>query len=521
MDSEDVFIAILATLGFTAENMRNEIILEGVTTCNDLSSLTGPELEQVYAEARNRNRRRNLNQQITLSIPARSRLEAFRYELYLRETCGSPMTEEQLTAITGPYARDLVKQQQDKKEARENSDALPSVEIPKLTNNNWRSFRDAFLEMLSRQIGSYGIPLSYITRTNEIPQDYDADYSTLMDKLIACTQHEGPKFVADNKLVYSLLSTHLKDSEAESTVKRFSRSRNGRNCWTALRIHFESESYKSTMKTMAIANIRASEYNGPRKNFTLASLYQIHAQAHNMLEEAGLPYSESQKIQEFQSCLKEKISIEKSVSTLLSLGIDPTFENYYNTLNGQLSAIITLSEAASGTTRNSNRTINEIHTQHPARGRGRRLNRAPYDSRGRGRGRSGRGGRGRGRSNFRAKPYDRNWAPHLGPYTDEEWYSLTYAQKTRVFDLRNRSSSSQNNTTPNSRTVNNVTFDDSSIPSHVNTTNTQANQAPSLPPAPSSHPTPPPPSASVTMSRGSAGSAFRRPANQQNNQRWN
>jgi hypothetical protein len=101
MDSEDVFIAILATLGFTAENMRNEIILEGVTTCNDLSSLTGPELEQVYAEARNRNRRRNLNQQITLSIPARSRLEAFRYKLYLRETCASIETLRNISIESG------------------------------------------------------------------------------------------------------------------------------------------------------------------------------------------------------------------------------------------------------------------------------------------------------------------------------------------------------------------------------------------------------------------------------------
>ena len=349
--------------------------------------------------------------------------------------------------------------------------------------------------------------------------DYDAIYSTLTDKLIACTQHNGTKFIADNKLTYSLLSTHLKDSEAESTVKWFSRSRNGRACWTALRIHFESESYKSTMKTMAIANIRASEYNGPKKNFTLSSLYQIHAQAHNMLEEAGLPYSESQKIQEFQSCLKEKVSIEKSVGTLSSLGLDPTFENYYNTLNGQISAIITLSEAASGTARNSNRTINEVHTSYGSgRGRGRSNGRG-YNSKGRGRGRTGRGGRGRGRGNYRQHPYDRNttWAPHLGSYTDDEWYSLTFAQKTCVFDLRNRSGP-QNNTPP-SRSVNNVTFDDASIPSQVNTTTPNQNSAP-MPPAPLGAPNPPP-APSITMSRGSAGSAFNRQNNQQrNNPHW-
>ena len=42
-----------------------------------------------------------------------------------------------------------------------------------------------------------------------------------------------------------------------------------------------------------------------------------------MLEKVDLLYSESQKIQEFQLCLKEKISIEKSVGALATLRVDP------------------------------------------------------------------------------------------------------------------------------------------------------------------------------------------------------
>jgi hypothetical protein len=141
-----------------------------------------------------------------------------------------------------------------------------------------------------------------VIRETAEPEEYNAPYTTLNEKLINCIQHEGPKFVEDYKSVFSLLSTHFKDSEGETTTKRFNRSRNGRRCWLALRVHFESESYKSTMTTTAITNIRASEYNGPKKNFNLSSLYLIHTKAPNMLEEAELPYSESQKIQEFQSC---------------------------------------------------------------------------------------------------------------------------------------------------------------------------------------------------------------------------
>ena len=519
MNSIEVFNDTLNILGFSTVEMREEITSQGVTTGTELASLTSGELEQIFSESRHTNRRRLLINQVVLSVPARSKLEAFRYELHLRDTCGSPMTQAQLTGITVPFARELVIQQQDRKEAKANADALPSVDVPKLTSKNWRSFRDAFQELLSRQIGSYGIPLSYIIRVNDEPLDYDAEYSALSDKLIACTLHQGTKFVSDNKLTFSLLSTHLKDSEAESTVKRFNRSRNGRACWAALKIHFESESYKSTMKTIAIANIRASEYNGPKKNFTLSSLYQIHSQAHNMLEEAGLPYSESQKIQEFQSCLKEKVSIEKSVSSLITMGINPTFENYYNNLNGQISAIITLSEAASGTPRNSTRAVNEFNTEGSGRGSGRGRGRG-YSGRGRGRGRSyGRGGRGRGRNNGnnRHTPYNtRNWAPHLGSYTDDEWYALTYSQKTRVFDLRNQTSG------PNNRRPDNN--ENAAIPSQVNAT-TSTNQSAPLPPAPPNNQTPIPSSSSntsITMSRGSAGSAFNRNQNSDNQHpRWN
>ena len=297
------------------------------------------------------------------------------------------MTDGELLLLTPAVSRQLVIQKQTHEEAKANADVLPMVDIPKLIKGNWRSFRDAFVELLSRQVGSNGIPLSYIIRDSEIPGNYDTIYTTLNEKLINCMQLAGPKYVMDYKSVFSLLSTHLKDSEGETTTKRFNRSRNGRTCWIALHVHIESESYKSSMKTTAIANIRASEYNGPKKNFTLSSLYLIHTKAHSMLEEAELPYSESQKIQEFQSCLKEKTSIEKSVGALATLGVNPTFEQYYNTLNGQLTAIITLSDAALHT--RNNRSISEMTTT-SSRG-------DSHGGRGRGRFRGGRGGHNNGR----------------------------------------------------------------------------------------------------------------------------
>ena len=39
-----------------------------------------------------------------------------------------------------------------------------------------------------------------------------------------------------------------------------------------------------------------------------------------MLDDAGLPYTEQQKIQEFQQCLPEPTAIEKSVDAIREVG---------------------------------------------------------------------------------------------------------------------------------------------------------------------------------------------------------
>ncbi len=76
MDSADTFIDILTTLGFNTDAQRNDIINQGVTTCLDLSILTKAELQLVFDENRNSNRRRTIANQVVVSIPARSKLEA-------------------------------------------------------------------------------------------------------------------------------------------------------------------------------------------------------------------------------------------------------------------------------------------------------------------------------------------------------------------------------------------------------------------------------------------------------------
>ena len=141
--------------------------------------------------------------------------------MYLRDQCDSLMINEELLELILADARLLAIQKQTHEEAKANTDVLPTVDVPKLVKGNWHSFHDAFIELLSRQVGSNRIPLSYVIRESKVPGDYNAACTTLNDKLINCIQLTGPKYVTDHKSMFSLLSTHLKDSKGEMTTKRF------------------------------------------------------------------------------------------------------------------------------------------------------------------------------------------------------------------------------------------------------------------------------------------------------------
>ena len=95
----------------------------------------------------------------------------------------------------------------------------------------------------------------------------DPRHTTLTEKLVACVLLQGNKFEADAQDVYSLMTTTFAETEAEGIIKRHKTTRNARQAWMDLQIHFESTSFKNVLKTDALNIIRTSKYTGPKKNF--------------------------------------------------------------------------------------------------------------------------------------------------------------------------------------------------------------------------------------------------------------
>ena len=220
MNDQNEFNTLITRVGFTDANQRLEITNQGITTCDDLADLSTDELEAIFNENKNQNRRRTIVNQITLPILAKARLEAIRYEMDLRIMCSKPMDLQQIQSITLVAAKTFVKQKKEREDGIKHASTLPTPDVPKLDKGNWRAVRDSFLELLSRQTGSNGVPLVYILRDLSTG-DYDGFYATLDERLIACVHHSGAKFDSDNASVYSLIMTHFEGTEADSTIKKF------------------------------------------------------------------------------------------------------------------------------------------------------------------------------------------------------------------------------------------------------------------------------------------------------------
>ena len=136
MNDENEFNTLITRIGFTDNNQRLEITNQGITACDDLADLSTDELEAIFNENKNQNRRRTIANQITLPILAKARLEAIRYEMDLRIMCNKPMDLQQIQSITLVVAKTFVKQKKEREDGIKHASTLPTPDVPKLEKGN-------------------------------------------------------------------------------------------------------------------------------------------------------------------------------------------------------------------------------------------------------------------------------------------------------------------------------------------------------------------------------------------------
>ena len=115
-----------------------------------------------------------------------------------------------------------------------------------------------FIDSLARSYGARG-PLSYVLRENEaVPTEvvdplganaYFGTSGSLHEELNARLSHDGPFFRHDNTSVYMKIEKAARGTSVESTVKTFSRRKDGRGAYLALIAnHAGDTKYRAILK---------------------------------------------------------------------------------------------------------------------------------------------------------------------------------------------------------------------------------------------------------------------------------
>ena len=118
------------------------------------------------------------------------------------------------------------------------------------SENKWKQWEERFINFLSVQLGTNGIPLSYIIRENDIP-DTTTTFSNFISRTIACAPLNGEYYLADRRTVFQLIVIATTGCASADWIKSTLRYSDGRRTWKKLTDHFAGEG--SVSKALAEA----------------------------------------------------------------------------------------------------------------------------------------------------------------------------------------------------------------------------------------------------------------------------
>ncbi len=152
-----------------------------------------------------------------------------------------------------------------------------------------------FEDALSRTFGSKG-PLIYVLReTAAVPSEADDPLEagchygasgSMLEELVKRLPHTGPIYQDDNKTVFMMISTAVAGTSVESTIKSFSRRKDGRGAYLALISNHAGETkYRAIVKARMnlLQNIK---WNG--RSYPLEQHVSNHRSAIDDLNDCAL-----------------------------------------------------------------------------------------------------------------------------------------------------------------------------------------------------------------------------------------
>ena len=307
MANTQAFRGALQRIQFN-ETTANAITAQGFRTPEEFAQLSETEIDNMVKHVVKMYPRDAKSKEEQVIFPYRSvqKLKGLRYWVQVRRRLGQLPDSE---SFTDDQAEEMLTRKQELERIKKSlADAEPKK--PKVLNEltkQWPTWWESWDAYMSQLRGEADIPLQYIYRTDKEVSDAvrTASYDSMDERYMATTVLEGDHFKVDNVRVFDELKELTMEGAGWSFIKRFDRSKNGREAVLTLKTQAEGQSAKATRKQRAYAMISSARYSGPRQTFRFADYINIHQRAHNELHLLEEPVAETKKVTDFLNGIRD------------------------------------------------------------------------------------------------------------------------------------------------------------------------------------------------------------------------
>ena len=354
----------LNTLQIQQQTVRDALHAQGLLSASDFLGLTEEDVAEICNNARKPggtvpNPAFNpLNPVVgiapTITNPGvlvghviEKRLKMMRYYIHHLMKVSRPF-DPAAPASSLPNLQDLHRFKESEDEYKNNDIELPE----KLTEvENIRTVLEDLDDYFERKRGVTGIPLAAYTRPlNTVPPlNLDPGYGrpSIIQELVRRAPHTGPTALTDNEAVWDAVRHVTHDGPGWGWVQMYSRNRDGRGAYRALRNHYFGDAYQTRLRAKADQTLETNYYDGSKRNFTYEKYIESLQKAFSDLESTGEFVSEERKIRILLTGIHDT-RLESAKNQILA---SPNLRISFEVASGYLAEVLDNKVSYSATTR--------------------------------------------------------------------------------------------------------------------------------------------------------------------------
>ena len=291
-------IRIFARMGFPGVQARNAIIADFLS--EGLEGLQRMSDEEVRDTCAGYAKRDDGNFPVMLTPIQKQRMKSLVYWVKDQVRVGRPLSfadDVEAPDLREMLAESLERERRRKEQKKDGESYLDSTFNTKLKSTaQWEKWLEELETTLCQIIGSKGVPLSYVIRTEEAAvYDETKTYDENVTQAVTLT---GTEFTQDARTVHKIIMKNIhEDSDAYTYVKTLIRHRDGRRDIKALRERYASDATKQGIINKAKASLQTLRYKNER-SFPFEKFSAKLQQAYDELEDSGRPVNNGDIVDE-------------------------------------------------------------------------------------------------------------------------------------------------------------------------------------------------------------------------------